>query len=92
MQSDVDMSNLVSSEVTLPPPTAIAATGPTSKLNVIKTESASTEATVVSKSQQLSTVCDEQAGGQAKMTLGQMALAGIVISSGPGDHFETYEG
>merc|ERR550532_1741868 len=25
------------------------------------------------------------------MTLGQMALAGIVISSGPGDHFETYE-
>ena len=42
--------------------------------------------------QQLTTVRDEQAGGQTKMTLGQMALAGIVISSGPGDHFETYEG
>ena len=42
--------------------------------------------------QQLATVMDDQAGGQAKMTLGQMALAGIVISSGPGDHFETYEG
>ena len=41
---------------------------------------------------QLTTVRDDQAGGQAKMTLGQMALAGIVISSGPGDHFETYEG
>ena len=39
---------------------------------------------------QLST--SEQANGRAKMTLGQMALAGIVISSGPGDHFETYEG
>jgi len=38
---------------------------------------------------QLST--SEQANGRAKMTLGQMALAGIVISSGPGDHFETYE-
>ena len=35
---------------------------------------------------------DQTTGGQAKMTLGQMALAGIVISSGPGDHFETYEG
>ena len=32
------------------------------------------------------------AGQKSKMTLGQMALAGIVISSGPGDHFETYEG
>ena len=42
--------------------------------------------------QQLATVRDDQAGGQAKMTLGQMTLAGIVISSGPGDHFETYEG
>ena len=39
---------------------------------------------------QLST--SEQANGRAKMTLGQMALVGIVISSGPGDHFETYEG
>ena len=29
---------------------------------------------------------------KSRMTLGQMALAGIVISSGPGDHFETYEG
>ena len=40
----------------------------------------------------LATVKDERDGGTAKMTLGQMALAGIVISSGPGDHFETYEG
>ena len=40
--------------------------------------------------QQLTTVRDES--NQTKMTLGQMALAGIVISSGPGDHFETYEG
>ena len=40
----------------------------------------------------LATVKDDRDGGTAKMTLGQMALAGIVISSGPGDHFETYEG
>ena len=40
---------------------------------------------------QLQTIRDEKAG-QSKMTLGQMALAGIVISSGPGDHFETFEG
>lgn len=40
--------------------------------------------------QQLSTTSENN--GRAKMTLGQMALAGIVISSGPGDHFETYEG
>ena len=30
--------------------------------------------------------------GQSKMVLGQTALAGIVISSGPDGHFETYEG
>ena len=47
---------------------------------------------------QTSTIRDDHnpfdiSGGQkSKMTLGQMALAGIVISSGPGDHFETYEG
>merc|ERR1719433_848404 len=46
---------------------------------------------------QTSTIRDDHnpfdiSGGQkSKMTLGQMALAGIVISSGPGDHFETYE-
>ena len=40
----------------------------------------------------LATVKDDRDGGTTKMTLGQMALAGIVISSGPGDHFETYEG
>ena len=75
-------------------------------LNVIKTEeedieldemevvagSNLVEGEIHHQQQQLATVRDDQAGGQAKMTLGQMTLAGIVISSGPGDHFETYEG
>lgn len=76
---DVDMNSLVPSEV----PTSTASTV-TSTLSVIKTEPKSQE--------QLATVRDEKTGGQTKMTLGQLALAGIVISSGPGDHFETYEG
>jgi hypothetical protein len=53
--------------------------------NVIKTEQPEIP-------EQLTTVRDDQHNGQAKMTLGQLALAGIVISSGPGGHFETYEG
>ena len=71
------MNSLVPSEA---PTTASTVT---STLSVIKTEP---------KPEQLATVRDESAGGQTKMTLGQLALAGIVISSGPGDHFETYEG
>ncbi len=91
---DVDISNLVSSEV---PPTSNATSMPggQSSVNVIKTEkfdhdeSSEMEVDMKKPVQQLATIRDE---GQTKMTLGQMALAGIVISSGPGDYFETYEG
>ena len=91
---DVDMSSLVSSEVTAPTTTATTTSISNASNVMIKNEYNSTlefkpdiKPPVI---QQLST--REQANGRAKMTLGQMALAGIVISSGPGDHFETYEG
>ena len=84
---DVDMTSLVSSEVT----TTTTATTSTISSVMIKNEYSDVlQPEVKPVVQQLST--REQANGRAKMTLGQMALAGIVISSGPGDHFETYEG
>lgn len=82
---DVDMSTLVPGEVT--PSAASSGGGPAS--NVIKTEAMDEDEEDKPK-HQLATIRDEQ--GSGKMTLGQMALAGIVISSGPGDYFETYEG
>lgn len=86
---DVDMSTLVPNEVP-----ASSSGGPSATVNVIKTETMDMEDEEMQEDnkpkQQLTTIRDEQGGG--KMTLGQMALAGIVISSGPGDYFETYEG
>lgn len=89
---DVDMSNLVSSEVNMSKGPVSASTASAASVtmdtNVIKKEVIEDDPLTSSKPEQLSMVRDE---GQTKMTLGQMALAGIVISSGPGDHFETYE-
>ena len=104
---DVDMSTLVTSEVNSSAPNFSTSSSATSSAttasgappatclsgasNVIKREKI--EVVKPQKPQPLlTTIRNEAAGGQAKMTLGQMALAGIVISSGPGDHFETYEG
>ena len=93
---DVDMSTLVSSDVnnqnqastSMASKSAVAsAAGPLN--HVIKQEPMEEEDIKPAKPQQLRA---DRVGGQAKMTLGSMALAGIVISSGPGDYFETYEG
>ena len=91
---DVDMSSLVSSEVTAPTTTATTSISNACSNVMIKNEyiepvefKPDVKPPVI---QQLSTQNGQN--GRAKMTLGQMALAGIVISSGPGDHFETYEG
>ncbi len=118
--SDVDISSLVSSEVTPPTASSRSSEQPLKQQPVMVKKEPGTFDPATTSTQRISVQprfanaggvfrgiprnhalgsrpaqvvkADRTPDGQSKMVLGQTALAGIVISSGPDGHFETYEG
>lgn len=76
----------IPTKVTLAPPPTVKPSRPTLSVQRPVVAGATTIATPAVVEKRPMVRCDD------RLTIGNRTLAGIVISSGPGGHFETYEG